>query len=85
MVTANDRCERPMTGLFDSSQPRCATLPSWLSVRQVAFLIDGSPDQVRRLIKRKVLPGHRLAGQILIRTQDVRALLEARRCIQRAA
>ena len=26
MVTANDRCERPMTGLFDSNQPRCDTL-----------------------------------------------------------
>jgi excisionase family DNA binding protein len=69
----------------DTAPPRCDTLPSFLSVRQVAFLLDGTADQVRRLVKQKVLRGHRLAGQIFIRTEEVRALLEARRCMRRAA
>jgi hypothetical protein len=74
-----------MTDTSDRAELRCDTLPSFLSTRQVAFLLDGTPDQVRRLVKQKVLRGHRLAGQIFIRTEEIRALVEARRCMRSAA
>jgi hypothetical protein len=74
-----------MPATSDTALPKCDALPSFLSVRQVAFLLDGTPDQIHRLVKQKVLRGLRLAGQTFIRTEEVRALLEARRCMLRAA
>lgn len=74
-----------MPCLSDSNSMQCDTLPSFLSIRQVAFLLDVTTAQVHRLTKQKVLRGHRLAGRVYVRTEEVRALLEARRGIKRAA
>ena len=65
--------------------PTPDTLPSYLSNRQVAYLLDCTPDAIRRLVRKKILRAYRIGGSFYVRTEDVRVLLNARRRIQKAA
>ena len=54
------------------------TLPLWLSVAQVAYILDIHPETVRRLVRRRVLRAALFCGAKFIHQEGVRELFAAR-------
>ncbi len=70
--------------MSDNTSLHFDSLPRWLSIGQVAFALDLTPQRVTTLLKQKVLPHEKLGRQILIPTEAVRRFV-AIKPLRRAA